>query len=378
MKKKIVVIVTLLLLAAFVAMPLSALAQPPSPTILYTDEAAAQRAQEIAITTTIGDCEKLPTPTPDGSPRNMTLNEDTTKIVAYFDEKHQAVCVRVWGSWPGTTDGNGVSEFDSDFKVLVGTGVVNAQDKPLIRSNPNPAKQGIPYHDYFYQVPCGGNTQFLVLINFYQQQVLGVQRLGMPHRDWSGSFRNEICNLWIPWVSRVITFTPTPTSTPTVTPSCPIWKADITTIQEGKNTLQYTFGGANPGKLLHMYQDQVTTIRIYGNGGVPADLETSLTGPDKTVEYGRATSITLSGLGLYTYHIESSFHSNGQRCWWWADLWDPKVLAANLTKLYPQLNTSEIDNLVMGYGQLLEARLKPEDAYKILINTANNMANISQ
>lgn len=241
----------------------------PPPPILFFDEKAGARAKLVEVQVVPGDCNSLDAPYFDSlGKRNLGLNEDSTRIVGFYDERMKVVCVVVWGAWPGTVGNDGVSEFDSKLKALLGTGVVFEADKPLIKSNP--AVDGVPFHSYTWSVPCGGGSLFHVYVEYYQQQVLGSQRFGAALKDWSIGIRNELCKLWMPFVSKPPTPTPTPTPTPKppVVLSCQGYTTDIKDYN-GPVVSSFEFeiepGWSDTTKTLLLYPGEIGNLRILYN-----------------------------------------------------------------------------------------------------------------
>ena len=273
-----------------------------------------------------------------GEKRNLLLNEDSTKIGVVYDPEIKAVCAQVWGAWPGTPANNGVSEFDSVMKVYQGDfTLVNIDDKALIKSNP--AVNGPPFHRYQWEVPRGGG-EYYILVDFFQQQLLGEERWGMPHRDWSGVFRGELWKLYLPIIVRPEPPAPTPTPPPpTPTPDCPTWT--IEAVAPGFNipALKYEKGGNHYPTIGYLYFGQTMSVRIKNNGVVsnlPAGGETTVyNGAGNVVaEYGRSGNFSIVGgqgvFGEDFFTFDSSFPWQGGSCRASFTIWDPEPVLNEL------------------------------------------------
>lgn len=269
-----------------------------------------------------------------GEKRNLLLNEDSTKIEVVYDPKIKAVCAQVWGAWPGTQENNGVSEFDSVMKVYgQGFSLIAIDDKSLINSNP--AVNGVPFHRYQWEVPRGGG-EYYMLFDFFQQQVLGNERLGMSHRDWSGIFKGELWKIYLPLIFKP---SPPPTPTPTPPPTCPSWTIEASAPGFNIPALTYKIGGNHYPTVGYLYFGQTMSVSIKnanGTSNLPAGGETTVYNGSGTVvaEYGRSGSFNVvGGQGPYGedfFTFDSSFPWQGISCRASFTIWDPELVLNSL------------------------------------------------
>ena len=306
-----------------------------------------------------GDCHGFLSPYFEGPKRNLSVNEDSTRIQVYYDEDDGMVCAIIFGSWPGRVSNDGVQEFDSVMRVYEGYDLLEVQDEPLIRSNPFLA--GIPFHLYSWELPKGGG-EYYFLFDYFQQQILGDLRLGMSHRDWSGVFRSELFKIFLPIivVPEPVVPTPTPTPvpptptpvpptptpippTPTPIPTCPNWTIGATAPGFTVPPLTYEIGGNNYPNVEYLYFGETMAVRIKNSNGTVSDLpvggETTVyNGVGQVVaEYGRDGSFeVVGGQGVFGedfFTFDSSFAWQGINCRASFTIWDPeRVLNALIAR----------------------------------------------
>lgn len=271
-----------------------------------------------------------------GEKRNLLLNEDSTKIEVVYDPEIRSICAQIWGTWPGTPGNDGVSEFDSVVKIYQGDfTLIKIDDKSLIRSNP--AVNGVPFHRYEWEVPRGGG-EYYVLFDFFQQQVLGNERLGMSHRDWSGVFKGELWKLYLPLIFRPQP--PTPPPPPTPIPDCPTWTIEGTAPGFNIPALKYEKGGNHYPTVGYLYFGQTMSVRIKNANGTISNLpvggETTVyNGNAKVVaEYGRNGNFSIVGgegpFGEDFFTFDSSFPWQGGTCRASFTIWDPELVLNDL------------------------------------------------
>lgn len=329
MKKLILFIVVLLMLFGGV-FNVSAQQNPQQEDVIIGGfQLAGDRTSELLATPLSikpGDCGALPPPSFEGSKRNLMINEDTTKIQVYYDQNKGMVCAQIWGTWPGTPTNDGIQEFDSVMRVYKGYNLLEAQDEPLIKSNPFTG--GIPFHLYSFKLPRGGG-EYYFLFDFYQQQLLGKDRLGMPHRDWSGTFRSELWKIYLPLI-----FKPEP-PTPPPPVNCPIWTIEGSAPGFSIPALAYKKGGNHYPTINYLYFGQTMSVRIKNNGAVsnlPVGGETTVYNGAGTVvaEYGRNGNFSIvGGQGPYGedfFTFDSSFPWQGISCRASFTIWDPELV----------------------------------------------------
>jgi len=314
-----------------------------------------------------GDCHGFLSPYFEGPKRNLSVNEDSTRIQVYYDEDDGMVCAIIFGSWPGRVSNDGVQEFDSVMRVYEGYDLLEVQDEPLIRSNP--FLSGIPFHLYSWELPKGGG-EYYFLFDFFQQQILGDLRLGMPHRDWSGTFRSELWKIFLPIIFKPeptpipptptpIPPTPTPIPpTPTPIPTCPSWTIGASAPGFVIPGLSYKIGGNHYPNVGYLYFNETMAVRIKNTNGTVSDLPT---GGETTVyngsgnvvaEYGRDGSFeVVGGQGVYGedfFTFDSSFPWQGITCRASFTIWDPE-LVLNALQENLQISRQEAIDLLDEY-----------------------------
>lgn len=329
---------------------------------------------ENAVAVQPGDCTSLMSPYFEGPKRDLSLNEDSTRIQVYYDEDDGMVCAIVFGKWPGRVTNDGIQEFDSIMRVYQGYELLEVQDEPLIRSNPFLA--GIPFHLYSWELPKGGG-QYYFLFDFFQQQILGDQRLGMSHRDWSGTFRSELFKIFLPIivVPEPVVPTPTPTPvpptptpvpptptpippTPTPIPTCPNWTIGATAPGFTVPPMAYKIGGNHYPNVGYLYFGETMAVRIKNSNGTVSDLpvggETTVyNGVGQVVaEYGRDGSFeVVGGQGVFGedfFTFDSSFAWQGINCRASFTIWDPE-LVLNALQENLQISRQEAIDLLDEY-----------------------------
>lgn len=303
-----------------------------------------------------------------GEKRDILLNEDTTMIEVVYDPEIRSICAQVWGTWPGTQNNDGVSEFDSILKVYdKNFALIEINDGSMIHSNPSVS--GVPYHRYVWEVPRGGDSHY-VLLDFFQQQLLGNERLGMPHRDWSGVFRGEFWKIFLPIIFKPEPVVPTPTPTPipptptpipptpTPVPTCPDWTIGATAPGFTVPPMAYKIGGNHYPNVGYLYFGETMAVRIKNSNGTVSDLpvggETTVyNGVGQVVaEYGRDGSFeVVGGQGVFGedfFTFDSSFPWQGITCRASFTIWDPE-LVLNALQENLQISRQEAIDLLDEY-----------------------------
>lgn len=384
MKRKIVLLFVVFVVFSFVGSGIiNAFAQKDPPQQLDMNvenfNISGDRTTELlenAITIQPGDCTNLISPYFEGVKRDMTLNEDTTHIQVYYDDNIGSVCAIVFGKWPGRVTNDGIQEFDSIMRVYRGYELLEVQDESLIRTNP--FSNGVPFHVYAWQLPRGGG-EYYFLFDFFEQQILGDQRLGMSHRDWSGLFRSEMYKIFLPIIFKPEPIIPTPTPTPfpptptpvpptptptpvpptpTPIPTCPEWTIGATAPGFTVPPLTYEIGGNNYPNVEYLYFGETMAVRIKNSNGTVSDLpvggETTVyNGVGQVVaEYGRDGSFeVVGGQGVFGedfFTFDSSFPWQGINCRASFTIWDPE-LVLNALQENLQISRQEAIDLLDEY-----------------------------
>jgi hypothetical protein len=333
MKKKMLTCVFVLLLAALLLTPFLVLAQT-SGEYISLEEFEERLAEAVDLSET--KC-SLPIPTVEGSPIAMKTYDDWTR---------QAVCIANngvegigWSAWPGAL--TYPTQHYVSWWRLVDSQTLRIIKEVKIDTINNPIISGPPKSPFDWLDYCGPGKDLLLLLDISARQIVNGVEVGLENRDhsWHFSIPDSKCMVYLPIIKKQI---PPP-------PTCPLdWKLRVVSPNDGDDLLPYTIEGATvnfvyqmtPGQIIRFYieKDGVQTRLVNG--------ETTVYGPDKTIEFGDASYIELVGgedLGFYTYTLESGFVTpEGVRCWNYVKIYDPPaLLASQLIAKDPDLSWDE-------------------------------------